>query len=123
MFELGLNILQACRTNNMSQLIFHVQTTLCFYALLTLVYTNDISKKTKHECYSEDFKNKKERMFLWICFCSIFAYIWSLLLMLMLMLMSHTSLHFFISSFALACAYACVATENQALIIKSLQEE
>ena len=43
---------------------------------------------------------------------------WSLTLMLalMLMLMSHTSLHFFVSSFVLVCTYACVASVNQAYV-------
>ena len=37
------------------------------------------------------------------------------MLALMSVLMSHTSLHFFVSSFVLGCAYACVASVNQAL--------
>ena len=41
--------------------------------------------------------------------------VWSLCLALMSMFMSHTSLHFFVSSFVLARAYACVAGVNQAL--------
>ena len=36
------------------------------------------------------------------------------MLALMSVLMSHTSLHFFVSSFVLGCAYACVASVNQA---------
>ena len=38
------------------------------------------------------------------------------MLALMSVLMSHTSLHFFVSSFVLGCAYACVASVNQALV-------
>ena len=36
------------------------------------------------------------------------------MLVLMSMLMAHTSLHFFVLSFVLACAYARVASEDQA---------
>ena len=39
-----------------------------------------------------------------------------LVLMLMLMLMSHTSVDLFVLSFVLPCAYAYVASENQALL-------
>ena len=38
-----------------------------------------------------------------------------LVLMLMSMLMSHASVDFFVLSFVLPCAYAYVASENQAL--------
>ena len=38
-----------------------------------------------------------------------------LVLMLMSKLMSHASVDFFVSSFVLPCAYAYVASENQAL--------
>ena len=41
-----------------------------------------------------------------------------LVLMLMLMLMSHASVDFFVLSFVLPCAYAYVASENQALEIQ-----
>ena len=40
------------------------------------------------------------------------------MLALMSVLMSHTSLHFFVSSFVLGCAYACVASVNQALSLE-----
>ena len=40
-----------------------------------------------------------------------------LVLMLMLMLMSHASVDLFVLSFVLPCAYAYVASENQALIM------
>ena len=39
------------------------------------------------------------------------------MLVLMLMLMSHASVDFFVLSFVLPCAYAYVASENQALEI------
>ena len=39
------------------------------------------------------------------------------MLVLMSMLMAHTSLHFFVSSSVFACVHACVASENQALMI------
>ena len=39
-----------------------------------------------------------------------------LVLMLMSMLMLHASVDFFVLSFVLPCAYAYVASENQALV-------
>ena len=43
-----------------------------------------------------------------------------LVLMLMSMLMSHASVDLFVLSFVLPCAYAYVASENQALCTYSL---
>ena len=42
-----------------------------------------------------------------------------LVLMLMSVLMSHASVDLFVLSFVLPCAYAYVASENQALVIKT----
>ena len=43
-----------------------------------------------------------------------------LVLMLMSMLMSHASVDFFVLSLVLPCAYAYVASEDQALIVADL---
>ena len=51
---------------------------------------------------------------------SAIAYARSLMLVLMLMsmLMSHASVDLFVLSFVLPCAYAYVASENQALLLE-----
>ena len=46
-----------------------------------------------------------------------------LVLMLMSMLMSHASVDLFVLSFVLPCAYAYVASENQALEVKGLSTD
>ena len=77
--------------------------------ILSLVLTSDIS-------ISKIIKNKITKT----KFCSVIAYARSLMLVLMLvsMFMSHASVNFFLSSFVLPCAYACVASEDQALGIQ-----
>ena len=85
------------------------------YTHLSQVFTSDISvsKITKDKFSSEVYEDKAERIF----FCSAIAYARSLTLVLMLMsmLMSHASVDVFVLSFVLPCAYAYVASENQAL--------
>ena len=70
-------------------------------------------KHKQNKFSSEVYEDKAERIF----FCSAIAYARSLILvfMLMLMLMSHASANLFVLSFVLPCAYAYVASENQAL--------
>jgi hypothetical protein len=69
---------------------------------------------------TEDFEDKN--IFLCrICFCSTLACAWSRALAYVdahSKHMSHTSLHFFVLSVVLACAHACVASENQAQSLK-----
>ena len=67
---------------------------------------------TKDKFSSEVYEDKAGRT----CFCSAIAYARSLMLVLMLMsmLMSHASVDLFVLSFVLPCAYAYVASENQA---------
>ena len=92
---------------------------------LSLVFTSDISisKITKDKFSSEVYEDKAERIFFLICFCPAIAYPRSLMLvlMLMLMLMSHASVDLFVLSFVLPCAYAYVASENQALLVNHMQ--
>ena len=70
--------------------------------MLSLVFTSYLSILRKQ-------KDKAES--------SAIAYAHCLMLVLMLtsMLMSHASVDFFVLSFALPCAYAYAASENQAL--------
>ena len=71
---------------------------------------------TKDKFSSEVYEDKAGRIFFSICFCSAIAYARSLMLVLMLMsmLMSHAPVDLFVLSFVLPCAYAYVASENQA---------
>ena len=85
------------------------------FKVIYLISLTSISNKTKHECYSEDFKDKKERIFL--CKSSTLACASLESCAYVDAYMTHTSLHFFVLSFVLACAYAYayVASENQAI--------
>ena len=72
---------------------------------------------TKDKFSSEVYEDKAGRIFFSTCFCSAIAYARSLMpvLVLMSMLMSHASVDLFVLTFVLPCAYAYVASENQAL--------
>ena len=81
----------------------------------SLVHARDacIGKKQSINVCLRILKTKKKEFSFKLSFSSTTAYARSLMLVLISMLMSHTSLHFFVLSFVLACVYAYVASGGQ----------